>query len=146
MNYILLQQKIVTKMWIYKKGITFVTTTEMINSNQTTGIVGQNIKLFREKLGLTQDALAQYLLTTREQISYYETGARSVTTAHLNSLANLFCINEYDFYEEDSQMKNLNICFAFRADELQPNDLQSIAQFKKVVRNYLNMKKALTSE
>lgn len=118
----------------------------MTTPTQIPNTVGQNIKLFREKLGLTQDALAQYLHTTREQISYYETGTRSITTIHLNSLANLFCINEYDFYEKDSQMKNLNICFAFRADELQPSDLQSIAQFKKVVRNYLNMKKALTSE
>ncbi len=133
-------------MCVIKKGTTFVTTTTMTTPDQIPNTVGQNIKLFREKLGLTQEALAQYLLTSREQISYYETGARSVTTAHLNSLANLFCINEYDFYEEDSQMKNLNICFAFRADELQPNDLQSIAQFKKIVRNYLNMKKALTSE
>ncbi len=118
----------------------------MTTSNQPNSTVGQNIKLFRDKLGLTQDALAQYLQTTREQISYYETGARSITTTHLNSLANLFCVNEYDFYEEDAEKRNVNISFAFRADELKPEDLKSIAQFKKIVRNYLNMKQALVNE
>jgi transcriptional regulator with XRE-family HTH domain len=117
----------------------------MNTSNQPNNTVGQNIKLFRDKLGLTQDALAQYLQTTREQISYYETGARSITTAHLNSLANLFCVNEYDFYEDDAEKRSVNISFAFRADELKPEDLQSIAQFKKIVRNYLNMKQALAN-
>jgi hypothetical protein len=55
-------------------------------------------------------------------------------------------MNEYDFYEEDMQNRSINIAFAFRADELQPQDLQSIAQFKKIVHNYMSMKKALGDE
>lgn len=109
-------------------------------------IIGQNIKLFRDKLGLTQEMLAGYLQTTREQISYYESGSRSVSTDHLNSLANLFCMNEYDFYEADAEKRKINISFAFRADTLNTEDLQGIAQFKKIVRNYLNMKTALNNE
>jgi hypothetical protein len=56
-------------------------------------------------------------------------------------LASLFCLDEYDFYEEDAQRRKVNMAFAFRADHLREEDLQSIAQFKKIVRNYLNMKK-----
>ncbi len=106
-------------------------------------IIGQNIKSLREKMGLTQDALAQYLGTSREQIAYYETGKRSTPSAQLSKLSNLFCMNEYDFYEEDVQTRSVNIAFAFRADELQPQDLESIAQFKKIVRNYISMKKVM---
>jgi transcriptional regulator with XRE-family HTH domain len=109
-------------------------------------IIGQNIKALREKMGLTQAALGQYLEISREQIGYYEIGQRSIPSAQLSKLANLFCMNEYDFYEEDSQSKSINIAFAFRADELQTQDLQSIAQFKKIVRNYMSMKKAMGNE
>ena len=109
-------------------------------------IIGQNIKSLREKMGLTQDALAQYLDTKREYIGYYEIGQRSIPSTQLSKLANLFCMNEYDFYEADMQNKNINIAFAFRAEELQAQDLESIAQFKKIVRNYINMQKALCDE
>jgi transcriptional regulator with XRE-family HTH domain len=106
-------------------------------------IIGQNIKTLREKMALTQDSLAQYLGTSRELVGYYEIGKRSIPSTQLSKLANLFCMNEYDFYEADMQNKSINIAFAFRADELQPQDLQSIAQFKKIVHNYLSMKKAI---
>ena len=109
-------------------------------------IIGQNIRILRDKIGLTQEALAQYLDTSREQVGFYEIGQRSVPSAQLSKLANLFCMNEYDFYEEDLQNRGINIAFAFRADELQPQDLQSIAQFKKIVHNYIGMKKVIGNE
>lgn len=109
-------------------------------------IIGQNIKLLREQLGLTQEALGLYLNTSREQIAYYEAGNRNITTTQLSKLADLFCMNEYDFYEEDVAKRRINIAFAFRANSIHPQDLQSIAKFKKIVRNYLNMKKSLADE
>jgi Predicted transcriptional regulators len=109
-------------------------------------IIGKNIKTLREKMGLTQDALAGYLGTSREQISYYENGQRNIPSVQLTELANLFCMDEYDFYEEDLTNRSINIAFAFRADELEPQDLKSIAQFKKIVRNYINMKNVMDNE
>ncbi len=106
-------------------------------------IIGQNIRSLREKMGLTQDALAQYLGTSREQIGYYEIGQRNIPSIQLSKLANLFCMNEYDFYEEEMQNRSINLAFAFRAEKLQAQDLQSIAQFKKIVRNYLSMKNVM---
>lgn len=117
--------------------------TTTLNINQ---IAGQNIQMLRTKVGLTQDALAQYLGTSREQVAYYENGSRLVSSLHLSKLADLFCMNEYDFFEEDITNRKINIAFAFRADILQPTDLTSIAKFKKIVRNYLNMKKATCNE
>lgn len=118
-------------------------TTPTINTNQ---ITGQNIQAIRTSVGLTQEALAKYLNTSREQIAYYEAGSRSVSSTHLTKLADLFCMNEYDFFEEDNTKRKLNIVFAFRADALQQTDLESIAKFKKIVRNYLNMKTAEVDE
>lgn len=109
-------------------------------------IVGLNIRLLREKLGLTQEMLAGFLETSREQIAYYEAGTRSIPTAQLSKLANLFCLNEYDFYEENSGQSEMNMAFAFRADTLNTGDLAGIARFKKIVRNYVNMVNAVSNE
>jgi transcriptional regulator with XRE-family HTH domain len=134
------------KLDFMENGSIFVTPTATMTTANPNIIIGQNIRTLREKMGLTQDALAQYLNTKREYVAYYEIGKRSIPSAQLSKLANLFCMNEYDFYEEDMQNRNINIAFAFRADELQVQDLESIAQFKKIVRNYISMKKAMGNE
>ena len=116
---------------------------QVSNSNL---IVGKNLKALRNKMGLTQDMLARYLVISREQISYYEIGQRAIPTDHLTKLANLFCMDEFDFFEEDPENQKVNLAFAFRADELNSEDLHSIAQFKKIVHNYLSMKTVIGNE
>ena len=115
---------------------------KVITSN---AVIGKNIKDFRERMGLTQESLGQFLGVAREQISYYESGNRSVPSTLMTKLADLFCVNEYDFYEEDLQTQRLNLAFAFRANCVNQEDLESIAQFKKIVRNYLNMQKVIVN-
>jgi transcriptional regulator with XRE-family HTH domain len=106
--------------------------------------VGQNIRQFRERLGFTQASVADFLGISREQISYYETGSRSVPTDHLQKLADLFGIDAYDLLEADTAQQQTNTAFAFRADELTPEDLASMASFRRIVNNYLKMKKRLS--
>lgn len=108
-------------------------------------IIGINIKALRERMGLTQEALANYLDTNRECISYYENGQRTIPTSQLSKMADLFCVDEYDFYEEDLLHRGVNVAFAFRADELKAQDLQSIGEFKKIVRNYISMKNVMAN-
>ena len=131
------------KLGFIKNGSIFVTPTVTMTIVNPNIIIGQNIRTLREKMGLTQEALAQYLDIKREAIAYYEIGQRSIPSAQLSKLANLFCMNEYDFYEEDLQSRSIYISFVFKADELQPQDMESIAKFKKIVRNYISMKKAM---
>ena len=116
-----------------------------MNPSEKNKIIGQNIKYVRSKMNLTQAELAQYIGVSREQLAYYESGERSITTIQLTKLAELFCMDEYDFYEEDIQNVQVNIAFAFRAEKLSLQDLKSISQFKKIVRNYINMEKVLNS-
>lgn len=109
-------------------------------------IIGKNIKYFREKLGLNQDDLASYFFITREEISYYENAKRPIPTDVISKAANLFGIDEYDLYEEDQEIVSANVAFAFRADFLKTEDIQHIADFRKIVLNYLNMKKFISNE
>lgn len=108
--------------------------------------IGNNIKLLREKIGLTQDEIAKYLDLSRMQLIRYEQGKCSVPTQTLTKLAELFSIDEYDFYEVEPSIIKANLVFAFRANELNVDDLKTIAAFKKIAMNYLKMKQHLNDE
>lgn len=103
-------------------------------------IIGNNIAKLRKLQGFTQDNLAAYLGVSRVQVSHYERGERDISVTELNKLADLFGIELSDLMEEDIQLQNLNLAFAFRS-ETSELDLQHIAAFKKVVKNYLKMER-----
>jgi transcriptional regulator with XRE-family HTH domain len=107
-----------------------------MNHNQT---IGSNIKELRKRMGLNQDALAKYLEVHREVISYYENGSRTIPVEELMKLTDLFGCELSDLLNENPQALNACLAFAFRANELQEQDLESIAEFKKVVKNYLKL-------
>jgi len=114
-----------------------------MNQNQ---IIGSNIRHFRERMNLSQAQLAQYLDVTREEVSYYETGKRTIPSKHLSNVATLFCIDEYDLFEKDPQIHAINVALAFRTDTVSPEDLRLIANFQRIVRNYIHMNKKLNNE
>lgn len=102
-------------------------------------IIGSNLQAFRTRLGLTQDQIAEFLEVDRSLIAHYERGTNEVTYVHLKKLSILFNIEVEDLLEENSALRELNFAFAFRADGLEATDLKSIAEFQRVVRNYLEM-------
>lgn len=108
--------------------------------------IGSNLRRFREKMGLTQEAMAQYLNITREEVSYYETGKRALPTGLIDRAARLFGVDPYDLLEEDPEIAAANTALAFRAESVSSDDLRQIADFRKIVLNYLQMKKALANE
>jgi len=108
-------------------------------------IIGSNICHFREKLGLSQETLGEYLGISREMVSYYENGKRPIPTGIISKASELFGVDEYDVYEEDIEQLESNVVFAFRAQQLSVPDLNHIGQFQKIVRNYLQMKKVLSN-
>jgi len=103
--------------------------------------VGRNLQALRQRHGLPQERLAEYLGVARPMISYYENAERPIPLEHLEKLADFYGIDTYDLLEETPENQQTMVAFAFRADELQPEDMESIAAFRKVVKNYLKMKK-----
>ena len=110
------------------------------NIMESTLSVAGNLLALRQRHGLSQESLASYLGVARPTISYYETGERNVPLEHLEKLANFFGIDTYDLLEENTENQQSMVAFAFRADELNAEDMNGIAAFRKVVRNYLKMK------
>jgi len=108
--------------------------------------IGANFRRFRERMGLTQDAMAQYLNISREEVSYYENGKRPLPTSLISEAAKLFGIDPHVLLEENPEIAAANTALAFRAENLSADDLRQIADFRKIVLNYLQMKKALADE
>lgn len=106
----------------------------------------ENIRALRKKQGYTQEQLAAYLGISTAAVTQYETGARVVPATTVSKLAILFNVDEYEMYQEEPQQMQLLSAFAFRADELDTQDLKSISEFKKVVLNYFYLSTALQNE
>lgn len=103
-------------------------------------IIGNNIAKIRKIQGFTQDNLASYLGVSRVQISHFERGERDISVTELNKLANLFGVELSNLIEDDIDVQNMNLAFAFRSENTE-SDLEHIASFKKMVLNYLKMQR-----
>jgi transcriptional regulator with XRE-family HTH domain len=106
-----------------------------------TNTIGNNIREFRTKLGITQDELASYCGIQRTMISYFETGEREISLLHLDKIAEYMNIDMDAFLKENTNEIKPDLALAFRANELSASDRESIASFKSIVKNYIKMKK-----
>ena len=104
-------------------------------------VIGTNIKSFRIKMGLNQQEIADYCDVSRELISLYESGKREVSLLHLEKISEYMNVDMEIFIEEDPREIKPDLALVFRANDLTPLDREGIAFFKKIVKNYLKMKK-----
>jgi len=100
---------------------------------------GDIIKGLREKYGYTQEKLALFLGIKRELVSFYENGEREVPLEVMEKLSDLFGIELEAFFNEDVDETLAQVAFAFRSDELDPGDMKELADFGKIVKNYLKI-------
>jgi len=103
-----------------------------------TGLI---MKSLREKFGYVQESVADFVGISRELVSMYETGEREIPIAVIEKLSDLFCIDPEAFFAETTEEAVAQIAFAFRTDEINPQDLKEIACFGRIVKNYLKIKK-----
>ena len=101
--------------------------------------IGANVKRYRESLGYTQNQVAEFLETSREQVSYWENGSRVLSLEHLERICDLFGIDLENLLEEDPDVQSANIAVAFRVNDLEREDLKEISSFNRIAKNYLKM-------
>lgn len=104
-------------------------------------IIGNNLKDYRLKLGYNQEELAKYIGVERSSISHFENATREISLIHLNKLADLFGIEVDALLTHNSIEQNANLAFAFRSQGMEEEDLSSIAEFQKIVKNYIQIVK-----
>ena len=105
--------------------------------------IGQKVRQFREKAGLNQAQIAQFLEVDQSTISKCEKGERQFQVDHLERLGSLFGYSLADLMREEAQAQSLRI--AFRADGIQGEDLAAIADIHKIALN-LNQMRVLLQE
>lgn len=106
-------------------------------------IIGRNLKSLREANGYTQEQLSDYLGIRRSAYANYEAGDREAPLEVLEKAADLFgCELSLLFEEDETAVANMLVC-AFRADDLNVEDMREVAAFKSIVMNYLKMERML---
>lgn len=101
--------------------------------------VARNLKKMREASGFTQEKIADYLGIKRSAYANYEVGDREFPLSVLESLADLYGCDMYMLYEGDSDVVGNMLATAFRVNDLSAEDMVQIADFKRMVKNYLKM-------
>ncbi len=102
----------------------------------TTGLV---IKGLREKYEYTQDKVAEYLGIKREMISFYENEDREIPLEVLEKLSDLFGVELDVFFVDNVDEALAEVVFAFRKDDIESDDMENMAAFGKIVKNYIKI-------
>ena len=105
----------------------------------------EKLKTMREKAGLRQGQIADYLGVTQTFISKVETGERNLTVDQLENLVNLYA-NLYGYSLAafaDMEQDAHPIQFAFQAQDVSQDDLRIIAEIGKIAINSRFMTRTL---
>lgn len=103
--------------------------------------VHEKLKMIREKTGLRQSQLANYLGVTQTFISKVEAGERNLTVDQLESILELYGYSLASFTDMEQDVHPIQ--FAFRAQDVSQDDLHVIAEIGKIVINSRFMAKML---
>lgn len=106
-------------------------------------IIGQNLCKLRKANNFTQELVAEYLGINRSTYSNYELGEREMPFELLERVADLFGCDLAVLMEEDEAIVNEMMICSFRVDDLSAEDLEQIAAFKCIVKNYVKMNELL---
>lgn len=104
-------------------------------------IIGKNLCGFREMCGFTQEEVAKYLEIQRGTFANYEAGHREAPMPVLIRLSNLYGVELGEFLNEDMEAHKVALTCAFRLEGRTSQDMETIAEFKDVVKSYLKMKR-----
>ncbi len=103
--------------------------------------IGHKVKTLRERAGLNQRHIAQFLGVDQSTVSKCENGERQFQVDHLERLGSLFGVSLNDLMNEEVLVAHLQI--AFRADGIQVEDLNAIADIQKIALNLDKMRAIL---
>ncbi len=101
-------------------------------------IIGKNLASYRQHLGYSQQEISQYLGISQPAYVKYESGDTVVPMEAIEKLATLYNVEEYDLMEENAELTQANVACAYHKNGA-ISDLEQIAQFQKIVKNYIQM-------
>jgi len=97
-----------------------------------------NLQYCRKECGYTQADVAKFLGISQPAYNKYESGETSIDYKKLERLGDLYGISPYKILTAETKNLSTSLAFAFRKDG-SISDLNSLAEFKKIVLNYILM-------
>lgn len=108
--------------------------------------LSKNIRILREKNGFSQQNIADFLGIERSLYGFYENGSREIPFDRLEKLASLFgCELNTLLTDNEQELEDILIC-ALRSEEMNKEDIKTIASFKDIVLTYLKISRLLENE
>lgn len=104
-------------------------------------IIGENIRMLRDRMGFSQTNIANFLNVDQSMISKIEKGERNLSSDMLEKLACLFGVSVETI--EESRIEASKLSFAFRAGELNVEDMEAICRINRIALNSEYMAKLL---
>ena len=99
------------------------------------------LKELRKKSNLTQEQMAKYLGVDQSMITKLENGTRVLNVTFIDKICSLFgCTEDYLFGASEEYVP---MSFAFRANSIEAEDLESIAAINKIASNIRYMNKLI---
>ncbi len=101
--------------------------------------LGDNLRYLRQKFGYTQEEVARQLGISQPAYLKYETGATDVSELQLKKLADIYGVRPHDLIKGNISLIMADVAFAFRKGKNTSADMEAIASFHKIIRNYIEM-------
>lgn len=106
--------------------------------------IGEKVREIREGMNLSQKQMADYLGLDQSAVSKYESGERSMSTVTLEKICNLLgCMPEELLSDEGARTEKK---VAFRATDIDAEDLEALASVQRISMNIALMKRALSGK
>ncbi len=100
--------------------------------------IGVRIRCLREKSRISQAQMADYLKMDQSMISKIENGERNPNLEMIDALSSLFGCDVEGQILSDKSCESLT--FAFRANSVSSEDMQTIASVNRIAMNLREMK------
>jgi transcriptional regulator with XRE-family HTH domain len=107
-------------------------------------IISRNLKYLRELNNYKQDDLASFLKINRSTYANYECGDRETPLGVLEKISDLYGCDLATLWEENQEAVEEMLSCAFRVENISVSDMQEIARFKKIVKNYFKINRLLS--
>jgi len=107
----------------------------------TSIIIGRNISKYRVAYGYTLDNLATFLGIECQQLSNCENGISNISVINLNKIADLLGVELDELLAKNTR----SILAKTHSQPLTDIDIQSIAEFNRIVLNYIKMNRLMGS-
>ena len=107
--------------------------------------LSRNLKMLRERGHYSVEDIARYIQTSPSNYCLFEEKADDMSGDDLEKLADLYNVDAYDMLICEPEQLSASVIPAFRKKG-EINDLNEIAQFQRIVKNYVMMSELLEKQ